>query len=84
MSCEFKSHLKHHYYVSVAQLDRALDYEPKGWRFKSSLALHIQTCPVAQLAEQLTFNQWVKGSNPFGDTKMEQYSNGKEGSLLRS
>ena len=29
--------------------------------------------PVAQLVEQLTFNQWVTGSNPVGRTKVLRY-----------
>ena len=32
------------------------------------LKRHIQSGPVAQLVEQLTFNQWVTGSNPVGLT----------------
>ena len=32
------------------------------------LKRHIQSGPVAQLVEQLTFNQWVSGSNPDGLT----------------
>ena len=33
--------------------------------------------PIAQLVEQLTFNQWVTGSNPVGLTKFPLEYNGK-------
>ena len=32
----------------------------------------ISVGPVAQLVEQLTFNQWVTGSNPVGLTNHPQ------------
>jgi hypothetical protein len=50
----------------VAQLDRAPDFESVGRPFESGRAcqilaifikFHVQTGPLAQLAEQLTLNQ---------------------------
>ena len=34
--CEFESHWWYRIFVRIAQLDRALRYERKGWRFESS------------------------------------------------
>ena len=55
------------------------DIRPAGGFFQSPPLLHLTApglvhkeapCvgPVAQLVEQLTFNQWVTGSNPVGLT----------------
>ena len=55
----------------VAQLDRAPGFEPVGRRFESCRArLDYILGPVAQLAEQLTLNQLVGGSNPLRPTKI--------------
>ena len=56
-------------YAPVAQLDRASDFESAGRRFESCRAYHFwpekQICgPLAQLVEQLTLNQEVRGSSP--------------------
>jgi hypothetical protein len=54
----------------VAQLDRAPGFEPVGRRFESCRArLNYILGPVAQLAEQLTLNQLVGGSNPLRPTR---------------
>jgi hypothetical protein len=38
-----------------------------AWGVAGNLARHLQA-PLAQLAEQLTLNQWVPGSSPGGCT----------------
>ena len=37
---------------------------------------------VAQLVEQLTFNQWVEGSNPSAITKKNEFSPRKRAALF--
>ena len=37
-------------------------------RFESGCEYQTRSGPLAQLVEQLTFNQWVTGSNPVGLT----------------
>ena len=52
-------------YASVAQLDRAPDFESVGRRFESCRTYYIFTFgPLAQLGEQQTLNLRVEGSIP--------------------
>ena len=51
---------------SVAQLDRAFDYESKGQGFESLRGRHF--AGIAQLVEQLTCNQQVGGSIPLASS----------------
>src|SRR6056297_1367322 len=53
-------------YASVAQLDRAPDFESVGRRFESCRTYYIFIIfgPLAQLGEQQTLNLRVEGSIP--------------------
>ncbi len=49
---------------------RVVSRDRQGWYWPGSGHLEQEKWhgPVAQLVEQLTFNQWVTGSNPVGLT----------------
>ncbi len=59
-------------YASVAQLDRAPDFESVGRRFESCRAYILEHGPLAQLGEQQTLNLRVEGSIPSRLTKADQ------------
>ena len=40
-----------------------------GWTRSARHNYAVAVAPIAQLVEQLTFNQWVPGSRPGGGTK---------------
>ena len=71
-----KGYILHHFFLHITPYTRMTEMNPEivelfsfsGLTLTADVLNYAASGPVAQLVEQLTFNQWVTGSNPVGLT----------------